>query len=353
MADYFEQYIKNRNKVTAYILGMTAVLSILICFLVYYDKHLTYSNDFLIILAAAIFTIYIQYRIISPLLMKVVSVLFFLITMGCCIVVSGIIFFLLFECKVLHYPAFAYGDLISYKIKAGYFLTLGTLLFFASRALFLFFNTFQLSTKRYKHLVLGNSKEINELRLKSNPHILYNYLHNSYKLLRDDKTDIALEYSDTFNSLIKKQTIFASSEVISLENELQWLQEYLKCEKIRMHQLLNYQINVQTQEIFQQNIPPYILQPVVEYLLNQNTKFEKPITIAIDIKHLKNEGKNGSNIYLSCSKEKKEFLSYKTASFTNWEKRVTLINELKQFNITYHKNTSSSHNIFEINILEI
>jgi len=284
--------------------------------------------------------------------MKVVSVIFFLITMGCCIVISGFTYFLLFEYKILHYPSFAHGDLISYKVKAGYFLALGTLLFFSSRALFLFFNTFQLSTKRHHHLIHGNSKEINELRLKSNPHILYNYLHNTYKLLREDNINIALKYTDAIHSLLTRQLSILNSDIISLDGELNWIKEYLACEKIRLGEFLNYDINVQKQNILQYQIPPFIIQPVVESMLSLDIKSGKQ-NLSIKIEELPNDKHRGIVVIINSENEKKANLFFKNSFIKNWEKRIALINNLKEVSINYKRNTSNNKNSFEITVVDI
>ena len=107
--------------------------------------------------------------------------------------------------------------------------------------------------------------EYKALNALMNPHFIFNTLNNVQSLVNKDEKRAANEYLRIFANLIRQNMHNTSLELISLEEETDLVNNYLKLEKLRFKDLLNYEIvideHVDTSEIM---IPPMLIQPLVE-----------------------------------------------------------------------------------------
>ncbi|MGQ8336148.1 sensor histidine kinase [Sunxiuqinia sp. A32] len=106
------------------------------------------------------------------------------------------------------------------------------------------------------------STELKALRSQLNPHFLFNSLNSIYSLSRkkSDLTPIAvLELSDVLRYVIYD----AETEYISLRDELDFLNKYIKLQELRLEKSLRVSVN-QTGEIHDHRIAPLLFLPFVE-----------------------------------------------------------------------------------------
>ena len=98
-----------------------------------------------------------------------------------------------------------------------------------------------------------------------NPHLIFNVLNNVQGLIDDDDKKKAKEYLQIFSLLMRQNMHNISREMIPLQKEIELLNNYLKIEKLRFKEWLNYSLyvdeNVDTNDIL---IPPLLIQPLVE-----------------------------------------------------------------------------------------
>ncbi|MEZ0536704.1 sensor histidine kinase [Caldicellulosiruptoraceae bacterium PP1] len=115
-----------------------------------------------------------------------------------------------------------------------------------------------------KHELLSKQKDI-QLQVLSNqmnPHFLFNTL----EVIR--MMAICSENNDVSNAIYLLSNLLRKSlnmphTLITIDKELEILQEYLKIQKIRFANRIQYILNY-SQDILQYKIPPFTLQPIVE-----------------------------------------------------------------------------------------
>lgn len=164
-----------------------------------------------------------------------------------------------------------FGSLVGTAIKMktlGGTMTFGTIWFSILFGIFItlmfhYYYSYKKSQQENLALNLKNMEsELHVLKNQMQPHFLFNSL-NSLLYLFESKSDLAPEMTLLLSDLYRE--ILASSKkiVVNLEEELSIVDKYLRLEKLRFGNRLDYKIILPdtTQDIF---IPPLILQTLVE-----------------------------------------------------------------------------------------
>ncbi len=107
--------------------------------------------------------------------------------------------------------------------------------------------------------------EYKALNALMNPHFIFNSLNNIQGLINKDEKRVANEYLVIFSDLVRQNMNNISKGFITLQQELNLVENYLTLEKLRFKDLVNYEIqvadDVETEDIM---IPPLMIQPLVE-----------------------------------------------------------------------------------------
>ena len=107
--------------------------------------------------------------------------------------------------------------------------------------------------------------EYKALNALMNPHFIFNSLNNIQGLINKDEKRTANEYLVIFSDLIRQNMHNISKGFITLQQELNLIENYLTLEKLRFKELVNYKMqieeDVETEDIM---IPPLMVQPLVE-----------------------------------------------------------------------------------------
>ncbi len=103
--------------------------------------------------------------------------------------------------------------------------------------------------------------EIRELEAQINPHFLYNTLASIYWAAREKENNAAQMALSLSNHL--RLGLNKGNEYTNVENEVQHVYEYLRIQKLRFSDRLEYRIDVE-EEIKQVPCIKFILQPLVE-----------------------------------------------------------------------------------------
>lgn len=123
----------------------------------------------------------------------------------------------------------------------------------------------QLIEEVYEKQSLQQHAELKALQSQIKPHFLYNTLNTFYwRLIEDDNEKIAndiLAMSELFKYSIS--TTSNSQEVVTLQDELHHLQNYLQLMKMRIGDRLNLFIDVDP-KLYKLHIPKLLLQPLIE-----------------------------------------------------------------------------------------
>ncbi len=107
------------------------------------------------------------------------------------------------------------------------------------------------------------------LKTKINPHFLFNSLSTLSNLIVKDQ-DEALDFVRRFSKLYRRILELGNVQVITIEEELDFVSEFLFLQKIRFKENLIYSFNVH--KIHQRNfIPPFSIQLLVENAIKHNS----------------------------------------------------------------------------------
>ena len=104
--------------------------------------------------------------------------------------------------------------------------------------------------------------ELSALKAQLNPHFLYN-VFNTISASVPSENETTREMIAKLSDLFRYQLKATKTELVPLEDELEFVEKYLDLEKARFEDRLNVIIDV-PQDIRNEKVPPMILQPLVE-----------------------------------------------------------------------------------------
>ncbi len=181
--------------------------------------------------------------------------------------------------------------------------------------------------------------EAKALKLQMNPHFIFNSLNAIDNYILKNEKIIASEYLSKFSKLMRQILDFSEQSQISLTQELDILELYIKMEQLRYHDRFEYTLNIQsdinTDEL---KVPPLVLQPFVENAIWHGLMhIENGGLLKIDI--LKSD--SGIKCLIDdngIGREKAAIINSKSATKSKsygmniTEKRLSLINDLNKNN---------------------
>jgi tetratricopeptide (TPR) repeat protein len=135
------------------------------------------------------------------------------------------------------------------------------------------------------------------LRSQMNPHFIFNSLIAIQSFIYENKKEDAGKYLSDFSKLMRLILENSKYELISLENELEGIEYYLKLQKLRFDDVFDYNVEVgETLETESLQVPPMLIQPFLENSVEHGMKgLNKKGLISIKI----NEKGNSLNIELT------------------------------------------------------
>lgn len=332
---------KNQLFLKRYSIPVAIFAIILLSYLFYFDDNSTYHFTFLgIALLNSMLLLFIRFYI-SPFLHKRGFILFVGVFVTYLVLYISIYLFL-FKFGIFRLPSYFNLHTFPNKYKIAFSLLTSITLFYVSRSNFLMAHMYKVNIDNYNNIVKANLTEINLLRQQMNPHFLFNALNNVNALMRKGNIQLAIQYNAEISSLLNNHLMYIESNTIRLEEEICWLENYLQIEQKRLPEVFDYTIEIDDEDLYLQNIPPMLIQPLLEnsiihgFSTNHNDKKGmitikiseiRKNTIAILIKD------NGDGIHAA----KQEGRIRKSISLYNIEKRIQLINEIGHFNIQLNK----------------
>ena len=192
-------------------------------------------------------------------------------------------------------------------------------------------------------------KRINELeqlsrKAQMNPHFIFNSLNSIQQYVMDADVAGANKFISGFSRLIRQTLDFSSRPEISLEEELDYLTNYLDIEKTRLENAFAWEVQIDsTVNPADYYIPPMILQPFVENSVRHGLRFRKDKAgkVIISVKRHKD--------HLICILEdngvgRKAALHYKSISPINYQSkglsltadRIEMFNKEHEQKISMH-----------------
>ena len=156
--------------------------------------------------------------------------------------------------------------------------------------------------------------EMQALKAQINPHFVFNCLNSIKGFIYERDYRQADKYLDRFSELLRSTLDNSSSSIISLQDEINYLDNYLQLEKLRFEDRFEYFINVdKNTDTKEALVPAMLLQPYVENAIRHG------------IGHL--EDRKGI-IQIKVRKENRQLVCEIEDNGVGREKAVALRNEL-------------------------
>lgn len=126
--------------------------------------------------------------------------------------------------------------------------------------------------------------ELQALRSQLNPHFLFNTLHTIAGLIRLDNKNSAIKALTELSLMLRKVLENQSNQMISLAEEMEFIQSYLNIQCMRFGDKLKLQITVSPQ-CQAQEIPFMLLQPLVENAVQHGVQqVTEPNLLQLDVR---------------------------------------------------------------------
>ena len=117
------------------------------------------------------------------------------------------------------------------------------------------------------------------LQSQINPHFYYNTLSSIIVLAENGDTDVVVKMCRNLSNIMRYITNTGTT-IVTLREELDYVQKYLYCMKVRYQTSLNYSIEV-PEELQQEKVPKLIIQPIVENAIKYGTDCQPPWKITV------------------------------------------------------------------------
>lgn len=116
------------------------------------------------------------------------------------------------------------------------------------------------------------------LQSQINPHFYYNSLASVIALAENDQSDEVIRMCRNLTRIMRYIT--NTNDIVTIEEEIDYINQYLDCMKVRYQSSLNYIINIEPM-IARERIPRLLIQPLVENAIKYGIDSEPPWGIAI------------------------------------------------------------------------
>lgn len=170
------------------------------------------------------------------------------------------------------------------------------------------------------------------LRSQMNPHFVHNSLNAIQYYIQRNDVELSEKYLTKFSKLIRMFFDYSSMKTISLQNEIELLENYLSIEKLRFEDKITYSILCDEQlKTENPQIPSMILQSIVENAVNHGifylpNKGEIQISFSkVDAKHIK-VSIDDNGIGYKASLQKKTDVAFAKSSTRVLQERIRLLN---------------------------
>ena len=130
----------------------------------------------------------------------------------------------------------------------------------------------------FKNLKAENSLRETKLnyslfRAQMNPHFMFNALHAiQLFMFKNDKMETA-NYLTSFAKMMRQILDYSSKEFISLEDEIELIENYVKLQQLRLDNNFEFVVEVEENiDIDEARIPPMLIQPLIENAVEHGIK---------------------------------------------------------------------------------
>jgi LytS/YehU family sensor histidine kinase len=186
-----------------------------------------------------------------------------------------------------------------------------------------------------QNIIENQKAQINALTLQMNPHFMANVHSKLNALIRNGDKETALKYNEKIAKLFTINLSSSEKQFVSLEKEMEWLENYLQAEKDFYNSVFDFIIEINCNHISELQIPPMLLQPLVENAIIHgvlpNTLKKGIIKIAINEIELNSYSVTIEDNGVGFKKEDTPHRTRDSISLLNINKRIELINNQNLF----------------------
>jgi putative methionine-R-sulfoxide reductase with GAF domain len=194
-----------------------------------------------------------------------------------------------------------------------------------------------------KDRLLEIKEEMLELKLKTlnsqlNPHFVFNALNSIQYYITTEKKKLALEYLSTFSKLVRFYLNQLEQDTVSLKEEIEMLNAFLKLQKLRYDDSFDYDISISKGEgqVEEAIVPSLVIQTFFENLIedamgNQQKSQYFMISFVVSEASVTMEVQHKSpnmDPFMENHPEHRE-------SILQWEDQINLLNSIKNYSIVY------------------
>ncbi|CAG5081697.1 histidine kinase [Parvicella tangerina] len=185
--------------------------------------------------------------------------------------------------------------------------------------------------------------KITAIRAQMNPHFMFNALNTIQEFIVTNQGNVASEYLADFADLMRKYLDQSKEEEISLQEELETMEIYLRLENLRFDNQLDYKIDIKGDiDTYATTIPVMLLQPFVENAIKHgllHKEGQKKLTISVF--NSSNEltieiTDNGIGREASSRINQKKQRKHESFASSAIEERIQLINQTSPHKISIH-----------------
>jgi len=226
---------------------------------------------------------------------------------------------------------------------------LGLLLFAALVSLFLIWRNVKARQKANDLL------QLRSLRTQMNPHFIFNALNSVNNFISRSDERAANKFLADFSKLMRMVLDHSQEDFISLEEEMQLLQLYLKLEQLRFRDKFEYTFTQDDTLDKHLEIPPMLIQPFVENAVWHGLRYKKEkgqleVHIADKQDHiLVKIQDNGIGRDQSKALKTKNQSQYRSTGLRNAQERIQLINQL--YDKQYELSVEDAHDTGDVGTL--
>lgn len=189
-------------------------------------------------------------------------------------------------------------------------------------ALLLFKNRLE-NAKRIRDLERSTMEiELANLQNQINPHFLFNMLNNANILAGEDAKKSSYLLA-RLNDLLHYQIMGSSKEMVSLKEDIDFLNDYLALEKTRRDR---FSYSLRTEGDCNVNIPPLLFIPFVENAVKHNPENDSYVNLVFRI--------SAERLYFQCENPKAR------SPYTKKDGGIGLVNIKKRLDLLFGKNYS-------------
>jgi sensor histidine kinase YesM len=184
--------------------------------------------------------------------------------------------------------------------------------------------------------------ELNALRSQMNPHFVHNSLNAIQYYIQMNDIEQSENYLTRFSKLVRQFFEYSRKQLITIEEEIQLISNYLALEKLRFEDKLSFEIICEETVAVEAMMPSMVLQPIVENAVNHGVFHKKsPGKVTIRFSQLSDDSfcvivkDDGIGIKKSKKLSKKNILTQDSHSSQVLDDRLKLLEQIDNWHVEY------------------